>query len=121
MAVQADTSTARRVLATFLASAIERAFSHAAAKLSTHAGWPALLLDSHPLICADFVCVDLGQFRLAKKPGQRANVQLVFVMFALTAVLGAAIGEHTQQRDLVLFEEGQHAVVQDNASERASQ
>jgi hypothetical protein len=79
MAVQADTSTPRAGARAFLASAIERAFSHAAAKLSTHAGWPALLLDSHALIGADFVCVDLGQFRLAKKPGQRANVQLVFV------------------------------------------
>src|SRR6266566_2415856 len=44
-----------------------------------NAGWPALLLASRALIGADFVCIDLGQFRLAKEFGQRANVQLVFM------------------------------------------
>ncbi len=66
MALQGDISTSRGVLATFLASAIERAFSHAAAKLSTH-GSCAVLLDSCAPVLPDLVRVDAGQFRLAKE------------------------------------------------------
>jgi hypothetical protein len=39
------------------------------------------------------------------------QIQFVLVVLALSAVFRAAISEHTQQRDLVLLQKGQHTVV----------
>jgi len=61
---------------------------------------------------ADAVGLGMPGFGAAVIDVLHRQVQLVFAVFALTAVLGAAIGEHTQKRDLVLFEKGQHAVVE---------
>jgi hypothetical protein len=40
------------------------------------------------------------------------QIQLVLVVLALSAVFRTAIGEHTQQRDLLFLEEGQHLVIE---------
>src|SRR5262249_12883054 len=40
------------------------------------------------------------------------EMELVLVMFGRAAVLGAAIGEHAAERNAVLLEERQHAVVE---------
>src|SRR5438477_4575887 len=41
-----------------------------------------------------------------------ARYKFVFVVLALAAVFRTAIGEHAQQRNLMLFEEWQYAVVE---------
>ena len=40
------------------------------------------------------------------------QIQLIFVMLTLPAVLGSAIGQNAQPWNLLLFEEGQNMIVQ---------
>ena len=40
------------------------------------------------------------------------QIELVLVVLAGPAVLGATIGQYTQQRNTMLFEEGQHSIVE---------
>jgi hypothetical protein len=40
------------------------------------------------------------------------QIELIFVMLTLAAVLGSAIGQNAQQRNLLLFKEGQDAIIQ---------
>ncbi len=41
------------------------------------------------------------------------EIEFVFVPFGIAAIFGSAIGEHALQRDAVLLEEGDDAVVQE--------
>ncbi len=40
------------------------------------------------------------------------EIELIFVMLALAAIFGAAVGENAQQRNIVPFKEREHPIVQ---------
>ena len=61
---------------------------------------------------ADAVGLRALCFRLSVINVLDGEVQLIVVLIRLSAILGAAVGEHAKQRNTVRFEEGNHSIVQ---------
>src|SRR5208282_4466209 len=75
-------------------------------------GGVKLFLDGAMEAFADTVGLWMPSLGAAVVDVLNRQVQFVLVVFTLAAVFRAAIGEHAQQRNLVLFEERQHAIIE---------
>ena len=89
-------------------------------ELFAKCGGVKLFLDGAMEAFADTVGLRMPSLGTAVIDVLHRQVQFVLVVLTLAAIFRAAIGEHAQQRNFVLFEERQHTVVEQISRDQGS-